>query len=109
MRYMVPSPPPKPTMKMTAAKAGEKRTCRSSAIGSITQRQPLRLPHRLQGLRELYARRRQQIRRDLQLRQSAHLGMEDAHRLQLCGALGATLDMSFQLVTRVIGQLVIKV
>ncbi len=40
---------------------------------------------------------------------SAHLAMKHTHRLQLGGALGATLDVPFQLVTRVIGQFVIKI
>jgi len=67
------------------------------------------LLHGLQGLCEPHARRGQQIWRDLKLRQSAHLGVEHAHGFQLNGALGAALSVTFQLVTRVIGQLIVEI
>src|SRR6266568_2667516 len=36
--YVAAVPPPNPTMRMTAASAGEKRICRSQAAGSNTRR-----------------------------------------------------------------------
>ena len=109
MRYMVPRPPPKPIMKITLARAGEKRTWRSSAIGSITQRQPRRCGAFSNAAESWMRADVRQIGRYFQLRQLAHLAMKLLHRHQLGGASGAARGVPFQLVTRIVGQFVVEI